>query len=48
MWTPQGRGKVEVVGTFTEFGRVEKFMAVRLDNGGRVYLKVLELNRRQT
>ena len=48
MWTPQGRGKVEVVGTFTELGRVEKFMAVRLENGGRVYLKVLELNRRQT
>ena len=48
MWTPQGRGRIEIVGTFTDSGRVEKFMAVRLDNGGRVYLKVVELKRRST
>ena len=48
MWTPQGKGRIEVVGTFTDSGRVEKFMAVRLENGGRVYLKVVELNRRTT
>lgn len=46
MWTPVGRGKVEVVGTFADSGRVEKFMAVRLESGARVYLKVVDVKRR--